>query len=182
MTCTTGFRRFVECQKHLAEAILHSAKALPSAALGKAHMVKKMTAKKSLLGVFFWALDKFFCRVQKSTQQNKVKGSAKLLVTLVLLSAGRKALCKISILCRVPCTWHSAKYDDFTECHCICTQQSPLSLLSAKAKALDKVVSQEPGKASSTECKGKCTWQSDLFFFFLLFSRVYEPHSFKHQT
>ena len=51
-------KKFVECQKHSAKAILHSTKALPSAALGKAHMVKKMTAKKSLLGVFFWALNK----------------------------------------------------------------------------------------------------------------------------
>ena len=36
----TGFRFFAECLRHSAKAILHSAKPLPSAALGKAHTAK----------------------------------------------------------------------------------------------------------------------------------------------
>ena len=37
---TTGFRFFAECLRHSAKAKLHSAKALPSAALGKEHTAK----------------------------------------------------------------------------------------------------------------------------------------------
>ena len=39
-TVTTGFRFFADCLRHSAKAILHSAKPLPSAVLGKAHTVK----------------------------------------------------------------------------------------------------------------------------------------------
>ena len=37
---TTGFRFFAECLRHSAKAKLHSAKPLPSAALGKEHTAK----------------------------------------------------------------------------------------------------------------------------------------------
>ena len=55
---TTGFRFFAECLRHSAKAILHSTKALPSAALGKAHTVKNWSAKHSLPSVFYRALGK----------------------------------------------------------------------------------------------------------------------------
>ena len=43
-----------------AKLILHSAKALLSAALGKVHTVKKVTAKKTLSSTFSQALGKVF--------------------------------------------------------------------------------------------------------------------------
>ena len=50
---TTGSEAFAECQKHLAKALLHSAKGLPSVTLGKAHSVNPVTAKETLLSAFF---------------------------------------------------------------------------------------------------------------------------------
>ena len=50
---TTGLALFAECRIHSAKALLHSAKSLPSVALGKPHSVKKMTAKAHLPSVFF---------------------------------------------------------------------------------------------------------------------------------
>ena len=57
---TTGLSGFVECQGHLAKPNLHSAKALPSAALGKGHSAKNGPAKVSLPSVFCRALGKAF--------------------------------------------------------------------------------------------------------------------------
>ena len=50
---TIGFRFFAECLRHLAKAKLHSAKPLPSAALGKEHTAKNWSAKPSLPSVFY---------------------------------------------------------------------------------------------------------------------------------
>ena len=55
---TTGLSEFAECQGHSAKPNLHSAKALPSAALGKDHSVKNESAKTSLPSVFCRALGK----------------------------------------------------------------------------------------------------------------------------
>ena len=52
--------RFAECQGHSAKPNLHSAKALPSAALGKGHLAKNRSAKVSLPSVFCRALGKAF--------------------------------------------------------------------------------------------------------------------------
>ena len=57
MTCTTGFRRFAKCQQ---SSYYTLAKALLSAALGKVHTVKKVTAKKTLSSTFSQALGKVF--------------------------------------------------------------------------------------------------------------------------
>ena len=45
---TTGNRHFAECVRHSAKPEIHSAKALPSAALGKEHSTKNYSVKKSL--------------------------------------------------------------------------------------------------------------------------------------
>ena len=50
----------------MAKAFLHSAKGLPSVALGKPHSVKKVTVKASLPSVFFRALGKVFAECQKA--------------------------------------------------------------------------------------------------------------------
>ena len=55
-----------ECPKHSAKPILHSAKALPSAALSKVHTVKEMMAKKALPSVTFRALGESFAECQKA--------------------------------------------------------------------------------------------------------------------
>ena len=57
---TTGLSEFAECQGHSAKLNLHSAKALPSAALSKDHSVKNESAKTSLPSVFCRALGKAF--------------------------------------------------------------------------------------------------------------------------
>ena len=65
-THTTGLALFAECRIHSAKALLHSAKSLPSVALGKPHSVKKVTAKAPLPSVFFRALGKVFAECQKA--------------------------------------------------------------------------------------------------------------------
>jgi hypothetical protein len=50
---TTGIAFFAECLRHSANAILHSAKALPSVTLGKKHSAKILSAKGSLPSAFF---------------------------------------------------------------------------------------------------------------------------------
>ena len=63
---TTGLALFAECRIHAAKALLHSAKSLPSVALGKPRSVKKVTAKTPLPSVFFRALGKVFAECQKA--------------------------------------------------------------------------------------------------------------------
>jgi len=76
-TDTTGDALFAECLGHSAKALLHSAKALPSATLGKEQTAKPHPAKGSLssavcraLGKENWpsAVDGVFaeCRVRKA--------------------------------------------------------------------------------------------------------------------
>ena len=57
---TMGISGFAECQGHSAKPNLHSAKALPSAALGECHSAKNGPAKASLPSVFCWTLGKAF--------------------------------------------------------------------------------------------------------------------------
>jgi len=75
---TTGLSGFAECQEHLAKPNLHSAKALPSAALDKGHLAKNGPAKASLPSVFCRTLGKAFVECltlvkleQKKTQKNE---------------------------------------------------------------------------------------------------------------
>ena len=57
---TAGISGLAECQGHSAKPNLHSAKALPSATLGKEHSANKPSAKTSLPSVFYRALGKAF--------------------------------------------------------------------------------------------------------------------------
>jgi hypothetical protein len=66
---TTGFAGFAECPKH-------SAKPLPSVALGKEGSAHSASAKPSLPSVFSRALSKVVCRVPESTQQRKAAVTA----------------------------------------------------------------------------------------------------------
>ena len=68
--CTTGFWFFAECRPHSAKPALHSAKALPSAALGKEHSAKNSSAKNSLPSATCRALDKAFAECHVSTRQS----------------------------------------------------------------------------------------------------------------
>ena len=83
---TRGHRLFAECPKHSAKPQLHSAKGLPSAALGKPHTAIVLTAKQALHSAFFEHSAKL-CHVPKRPRQNKVKMSAKRLLTEDLPSA-----------------------------------------------------------------------------------------------
>ena len=67
---TTGFWFFAECRPHSAKPALHSAKALPSAALGKEHSVKNSSAKNSLPSATCLALGKVFTKCHVSTRQS----------------------------------------------------------------------------------------------------------------
>jgi hypothetical protein len=58
---TTGIAFFVECLKHSAKAILHSAKPLPSVTLGKFFIGKEFFAE-----YFFRTLGKDFVECQKA--------------------------------------------------------------------------------------------------------------------
>ena len=76
---TTGLSGFAECQEHLAKPNLHSAKALPSAALDKGHLAKNGPAKASLPSVFCRTLGKAFAEcptlgkvgTEKKTRKNE---------------------------------------------------------------------------------------------------------------
>ena len=72
---TIGLVLFAECPKHSAKPILHSAKALPSAALGKLHTTIIVTAKKALPSPFSRAPSKTFAVYQ--TALGKVRGGAR---------------------------------------------------------------------------------------------------------
>jgi hypothetical protein len=72
---TIGLVLFAECPKHSAKLILHSAKAWPSAALGKLHTTIIVTAKKALPSAFSRAPSKTFAVYQ--TALGKVRGGAR---------------------------------------------------------------------------------------------------------
>jgi hypothetical protein len=57
---TTGLGRFAECLKHSANPEKHSAKSLPSVALGKEGSVNYASVKASLPNTFYRARDKVF--------------------------------------------------------------------------------------------------------------------------
>jgi hypothetical protein len=67
---TTGNGYFAECQKHSAKLQKHSAKPLPSVALGKGHTEEKLSAQGTLPSAFRRALGKAFA-------ERKVPHSAK---------------------------------------------------------------------------------------------------------
>jgi hypothetical protein len=67
---TTGNRRFAECLRHSAKPIMHSAKALRSAALGKAHTAKKSIGKDRFAECF---LSGSLCRVSDTRTLGKVQ-------------------------------------------------------------------------------------------------------------
>ena len=55
---TTGILWYAECQKHSAKTNIHSAKCLPTVALGKGYTAKGATANSSLPSAFSSALGK----------------------------------------------------------------------------------------------------------------------------
>jgi hypothetical protein len=67
---TTGNDCFAECPKHSAKRKKHSAKALPSVALGKGDTAEENTAKGTLPSAFCRALGKDFAECQPRTRQN----------------------------------------------------------------------------------------------------------------
>ena len=87
MSYTTRFRFFAECLRHSAKAKLHSAKPLPSAALGKEHTAKNWSAKPSLPSVFYRALGKGFAESPGGTRQRKATVTAPAPLTVALPSA-----------------------------------------------------------------------------------------------
>ena len=68
---TTADAFFAECWGHSAKPAKHSAKALPSAALGKEQSAKNPSAKVSLPSATYRALSKAFAECHISTQQKK---------------------------------------------------------------------------------------------------------------
>ena len=75
---TTRLSGFAECQGHSAKPNLHSAKALPSAALGKEHSAKKESTKTSLPSVFCRALGKAFAECRHSAKLEPKKNPKKM--------------------------------------------------------------------------------------------------------
>jgi hypothetical protein len=71
LAITTGIAFFVECLRHSAKAILHSAKPLPSVTLGKEHSANILSAKGSLPSTFFLTLGKDFAECQKALGKEK---------------------------------------------------------------------------------------------------------------
>jgi len=69
---TIGDALFAECLGHSAKALLHSAKALPSATLGKEQTAKPHPAKGSLPSAVCRALGKGFAECQDGTRQRKL--------------------------------------------------------------------------------------------------------------
>jgi hypothetical protein len=68
---TTGIAFFAECLRHSANAILHSAKPLPSVTLGKEHSANISSAKGSLSSTFFGHSAKTFAECQKALGKEK---------------------------------------------------------------------------------------------------------------
>jgi hypothetical protein len=70
---TTGNRRFAECLRHSAKPIMHSAKVLWSAALGKAHTAKKSVGKDRFAECFLSGTRQSLCRVSDTRTLGKVQ-------------------------------------------------------------------------------------------------------------
>jgi hypothetical protein len=62
---TTGITFFAECLRHSANAILHSAKPLPSVTLDKEYSANILSAKSSLPSTFFGHSTKTLPSVEK---------------------------------------------------------------------------------------------------------------------
>src|SRR5687768_1272994 len=69
---TTGITFFVDCLRHSAKAILHSAKPLPSVTLGKHFIGKGFFAE-----YFFWTLDKDFTECRKALGKLRIEKTKK---------------------------------------------------------------------------------------------------------
>jgi hypothetical protein len=65
MWTTTGIAFFAECLRHSANAILHSAKSLPSVTLGKKYSANILSANGSLSSTFFVRSAKTLPSVEK---------------------------------------------------------------------------------------------------------------------
>ncbi|PAN20881.1 hypothetical protein PAHAL_3G419000 [Panicum hallii] len=99
---TTGEAHFAECPRHLAKQQKLSANSLPSVTLGKEEMVKKGSAKASLLSIFCRALSKEFAErlIQHSTK--KIDVTAEETVTDICRASGkstRQGLCSLPSAC-----------------------------------------------------------------------------------
>jgi hypothetical protein len=90
--------------KHSAKPEKHSAKALPSVALGKEGSTHNASAKPSLPSTFSRALGKEVCRVPESTRQRKAAVTATSDGDGVFADTRQR-----SYLCRVSARQHSAK-------------------------------------------------------------------------
>ena len=123
-TSTTGYSRFVECQKHSAKAQKHPANALPSVTLGIQHTAlicrQTVVSQKKLTG---WNGDVDFaeCTTEKHStkflkfaecQDENTRQSFS-----TLPSVNTKTLGKVPQVCRVSGRKHSAKFVNFAECH-----------------------------------------------------------------
>ena len=121
MLYTTGDSYFAECRQHSAKALLHSAKALPSAALGKESVGKELFAECQILGTW-----QRLCRVPG---QHSAKKTATVNLTASLPTAdvadtrqGIFSLFFKKFLCRV-LTLALDKESFFAECHVAGTRQ-----------------------------------------------------------
>ena len=127
---TTGLAYFAECQRHSAKAGKHSAKKSPSVALGEAHTAFLLPAKPAMPSAFSRALGKRLpCATPHSAKKMKRDGRTGrtgrdgtgrgTLPSAGLVALGKDpkfAECQTCgtrrslDLCRVPCVWHSAKF------------------------------------------------------------------------
>jgi hypothetical protein len=69
---TTGLGRFAECLKHSANPEKHSAKSMPSVALGKDGSANCASVKASLPSTFYRALSKDFAECQTVLGKEKL--------------------------------------------------------------------------------------------------------------
>ena len=117
---------------HSAKSPLHSAKALPSVALGKVRSAKFFSAKGLCRVLFIRVLGKiiFFAECLGRHSAKYFRPLRRRPLTVILPSARpstRQIFLKKKLLCRVPQPRHSAKFffkKYFAECPCPGTRQS----------------------------------------------------------
>ena len=119
---TPHYRKQLLCRvpAALAKALLHSAKALPSAALGKGPSAKFLSSKGSLPSAFYRTLGKGFAECLRRLSAKKSYCHGGFITNGCFAVSPRKTLGKeLSApkptalgkdhLCRVPNLWHSSK-------------------------------------------------------------------------
>ena len=100
---TTGDSCFAECLRHSAKALLLSAKALPSAALGKGPSANFKSAKGSLPSAFYRVLGKGFAEcLPGGTRQRKVTVMTGYKLTVALPSVSKKGIRQRIFLKKIP--------------------------------------------------------------------------------